>query len=278
MGGTKADRRRDSLSEIKQLLKQKAPRLREVIHSIQSLRHSYPSIDVAESIYSDADRASIHSESAPMIASSELDFDFDDIVVDSAAYRRVMRNHASTLLLHETHEDPIGRKKGVVTNPQHEPASEKDENDRRKHERERDRTKHHARNLMQGEANVDLVEGKESLANSMNSDSGGKKLGHHHRSQERRPKDRLHRSRKPANTQIGATATPPAPESDSLQVGNDGRQNSQQEQEDGALGDLIDFTDDATTCQAAENRLSQNLAKFFEELVGLQFPATVCCS
>ena len=270
-----ADFHRDSLTEIKQLLKQKAPHLREVIHSTQCLRHSYPSIDVAESMYSEADRASIHSESAPMIASSELDFDFDDIVVDSAAYRRVMRNHASVRRLHE---DPIGRKKGVVTNPPHEPASEKDEKEGRKHERQRDRTKHHARNLRQEEANVDLIEGKKSLADSTNRDSGSKNVGHNHRSREKRPKDRLPTSRKPANTQIGATATPPAPESDSLQVGKGDRQSSQQEQENVALGDLIDFSDDATTYQAAESGLSQNLNQVFEELVGLHFPTTVCRS
>jgi hypothetical protein len=85
-----ADRRRDSLSEIKQLLKQKAPHLREVAKSTQSLRHSYPSVDVAESIYSEADRVSVHSSSDLTIPSSELEFDFDDIVVDSAAYRRAM--------------------------------------------------------------------------------------------------------------------------------------------------------------------------------------------
>jgi hypothetical protein len=58
-----ADRRRDSLSEIKQFLKQKSPHLREVAESIESLRHSYPTIDVAESIYSEADRVSVHSSS-----------------------------------------------------------------------------------------------------------------------------------------------------------------------------------------------------------------------
>lgn len=85
-----ADRRRDSLSEIKQLLKQKSPHLREVAESIEYLRHSYPTIDVAESIYSEADRVSVHSSSDLITPSSEPEFDFDDIVVDSAAYRRVM--------------------------------------------------------------------------------------------------------------------------------------------------------------------------------------------
>jgi hypothetical protein len=53
-----ADCRRDSLSEIKQLLKQKDPHLRKLTRSIQSLRLSYPSVDVAESIYDQADYVS----------------------------------------------------------------------------------------------------------------------------------------------------------------------------------------------------------------------------
>lgn len=108
MFGAIADCWKDSFSEIKQLLKQKAPHLRKVVRSTQSLRHSYPLIDVAESIYNEADRASVQSESDPMIASSELDFDFDDIVVDSAAYRRVLTKYqAAHLRQNEALEDLI---------------------------------------------------------------------------------------------------------------------------------------------------------------------------
>ena len=57
-----ADCRRDSLAETKQLLSEKAPDLREVVKSTKSLRNSYPSVNVAESIYNEADCMSIYAE------------------------------------------------------------------------------------------------------------------------------------------------------------------------------------------------------------------------
>jgi hypothetical protein len=83
-------RHRDSLLEITQLLHRNAPALQKTVERTRSLRLSHPGVNVAESIYSQDDRMSVYSARASMLASFELDFDFDDIVVNSAAYRRVL--------------------------------------------------------------------------------------------------------------------------------------------------------------------------------------------
>jgi hypothetical protein len=83
---------RDSLMEITQLLQQKAPELKQSVERTESLRRSRPSVrtKVAESIFSQEDRMSVYSAADSMMASSELEFDFDDIIVNSAAYRRAL--------------------------------------------------------------------------------------------------------------------------------------------------------------------------------------------
>ncbi|KAK5120732.1 hypothetical protein LTR85_006090 [Meristemomyces frigidus] len=78
----------DSLSEITQLLQQKAPELKKTVEWTGSLRRLYPSVRVPESIYTQEDRMSVYSAADSMMSSSELEFDFDDIIVNSAAYRR----------------------------------------------------------------------------------------------------------------------------------------------------------------------------------------------
>jgi hypothetical protein len=83
---------RDSLMEITQLLQQKAPELKQSVERTESLRRSHPSVrmKVAESIFSQEDRMSVYSAADSMMASSELEFDFDDIIVNSTAYRRAL--------------------------------------------------------------------------------------------------------------------------------------------------------------------------------------------
>lgn len=76
--------------EIKQLLQQNGPDLRETVERTQSLRRSHPQVKVAESIYNRDDRVSVYSARDSILASSDLDFDFDGVVVNSAAYRRVL--------------------------------------------------------------------------------------------------------------------------------------------------------------------------------------------
>ena len=90
---------RDSLFEITELLQQKGPELRKTVERTESLRRSYSSVRIAESIFNHEDRMSIYSAADSIMASSELEFDFDNIVVNSKAYRRVMaavRNKVST--------------------------------------------------------------------------------------------------------------------------------------------------------------------------------------
>lgn len=84
--------RRDSLLEITQLLQQKAPELKENVDRTESLRQSHPSVKmkVARSIFSREDRKSVYSAADSMVASSELEFDFDDMIVNSTAYRRAL--------------------------------------------------------------------------------------------------------------------------------------------------------------------------------------------
>jgi hypothetical protein len=72
------------------LLQRNAEDLQETVERTRSLRRSRPQVDVAESIYSRDDCLSIYPTRDSMLASSEVDFDFDDVVVDSAVYRRVL--------------------------------------------------------------------------------------------------------------------------------------------------------------------------------------------
>jgi hypothetical protein len=58
----------------------------------QSLRARNPSVRVANSIYDQPDQTStpFTHDAASMIAPSELEFEFDDMVINSQAYRRAM--------------------------------------------------------------------------------------------------------------------------------------------------------------------------------------------
>ena len=87
---SRSDFARDTLIEITQLLQQKAPELKKSVERTESLRRSRPSLRVATSIFSQEDRMSLCSAADSINASSELEFDFDDIIVNSAAYRRVL--------------------------------------------------------------------------------------------------------------------------------------------------------------------------------------------
>ena len=94
-----ADRSRDSLSEIKKLLQSNATDLQKTVERTHSLRLSHPKIDVALSLFSQEDRSSLYAVTDYLQTPSELDFDFDNIVVNSKAYRRVLaaaRRSAST--------------------------------------------------------------------------------------------------------------------------------------------------------------------------------------
>jgi hypothetical protein len=275
-----ADCFRDSLSEIKQLLKQKAPCLQEAAESTQSLRRSYPSIDVAESIYNEADRVSMHSGSSPMIASSELDFDFDDIVVDSAAYRRVMKRHAFNLWQDKAYEDLTGGKEGITTHTNRDRATERDEKDGRKPERQKSQMKHHALNPLQDEARTG---DKEGIDISTRHDPISKKQGHNSEPQKSQPsmswsqdiqirKLPTESKFKPDNpapwrvTKTKPNADVQAPLRVTSIPRKDGCQIPKQEQEEETHDALIDSDDDATILQAHEEELASFGAPIVEQV------------
>lgn len=80
----------DSLLEITNLLQRNAPHLQKTVERTHSLRLAHPKIDVAMSLYSQEDRDSLYALTSRLQAPSELEFDFDDVVVNSVAYRQVL--------------------------------------------------------------------------------------------------------------------------------------------------------------------------------------------
>jgi hypothetical protein len=78
------------LLDITQLLQRNAQDLQKTVERTRFLRRSHPHVNVAESIYNRDDCISIYSAGDSVMASSELSFDFDNIVIDSAVYRRVL--------------------------------------------------------------------------------------------------------------------------------------------------------------------------------------------
>ncbi|KAE8446167.1 hypothetical protein EG329_012392 [Mollisiaceae sp. DMI_Dod_QoI] len=80
----------DSLGEIQQMLAQNRPILTESIKRTQSLRHSHPQVVFPPSVFSQDDRQSIYSNAPSITGASELEFDFDDLIVNSRVYRRVL--------------------------------------------------------------------------------------------------------------------------------------------------------------------------------------------
>ncbi|KAF2813324.1 uncharacterized protein BDZ99DRAFT_253794 [Mytilinidion resinicola] len=81
----------DSLAEIKKIVEEGRPAFADTIQRTQSLRSSYPQIGVPESVYSRDDREG-GGEVEEYAASiwSDRQFDFDDLIVNSKAYRRAL--------------------------------------------------------------------------------------------------------------------------------------------------------------------------------------------
>ncbi|RTE81530.1 hypothetical protein BHE90_003933 [Fusarium euwallaceae] len=90
----------DTLSDIQQTLRNNMSRIQAPASQAQSLRSTNPSIKLeCESIFdNDTARLSLFSvEAASLVAPSELDFDFDDLVLNSLAYRRAFaKAHADS--------------------------------------------------------------------------------------------------------------------------------------------------------------------------------------
>ncbi|KAK3369490.1 hypothetical protein B0T24DRAFT_596229 [Lasiosphaeria ovina] len=89
----------NTLAEIKQMLIQKQDVVRASVSATKSLRSANPSIRVSKSIYDgNADYASFVFDSeygkdaASAIAPSDLNFDFDDLVINSRVHRKALAN------------------------------------------------------------------------------------------------------------------------------------------------------------------------------------------
>lgn len=98
--------------EITKLLQRNAPELQKTVERTHSLRLSHPKIDVAMSLYNQEGQDSLYAATDCFQAPSELEFDFDDIVVNSAAYRRALA--AAQRQIPVTQQDDSG---GLVNNP-----------------------------------------------------------------------------------------------------------------------------------------------------------------
>lgn len=73
-----------------QALNQNRPILAESIRKTQSLKQSHPEVDVPASIFSHDHRQSLYSNAPSITGASELEFEFDDDIVNSKVYRRAL--------------------------------------------------------------------------------------------------------------------------------------------------------------------------------------------
>ena len=88
-----------TLTEMKDMLQRKSEAVRSSAHQTLSLRSKNPSVAVPNSIFGDRNQNPVSQghDVASIVAPSELEFEFDDIVVNSQAYRRVLaRAHQAT--------------------------------------------------------------------------------------------------------------------------------------------------------------------------------------
>ncbi|KAH6987169.1 hypothetical protein EDB80DRAFT_731455 [Ilyonectria destructans] len=80
----------DTLEEIKHMLSKNETTITASVHTTRSLRERNPGVRVPSSIYGvqEWNQSTSDGETNSVVAPSELDFDFDDIVLNSRAYRR----------------------------------------------------------------------------------------------------------------------------------------------------------------------------------------------
>jgi len=82
---------RDSLEDLKQLLQRNKDVFVTTAERTRSLRESTPTMNVPNSIYGGDERErSIHSTAISVAAASEIEFDFDDQIVNARVYRRML--------------------------------------------------------------------------------------------------------------------------------------------------------------------------------------------
>jgi hypothetical protein len=92
-------RHRNTLAEIKDMLQQKQDVVRASAELTRSLRSRNPSVVVANSVYAGRDArysTILGADDVSVVAPSDLDFEFDDLIVSSQAYHQALaRGHGS---------------------------------------------------------------------------------------------------------------------------------------------------------------------------------------
>lgn len=81
---------RDTLGDIRRMLQANQATLRSSTSTTQSLRQSHPSVTIPASIYDAThnENENINPDGGSIMAASDIEFGFDDLVIDSRAYRR----------------------------------------------------------------------------------------------------------------------------------------------------------------------------------------------
>ncbi|PQE15068.1 Serine threonine kinase (Kin4) protein [Rutstroemia sp. NJR-2017a BVV2] len=97
---------RESIGEIKQVLGHKSHVLIESIRRTQSLKQSHPSMSFPASIHSMDDHQSVSANAPSISGASGVNFEFDDLIVNSRVYRQVFASARAKLA------DPDGKVDG----------------------------------------------------------------------------------------------------------------------------------------------------------------------
>ncbi|PQE18976.1 hypothetical protein CJF32_00010031 [Rutstroemia sp. NJR-2017a WRK4] len=87
----------ESIGEIKQALGHKGHVLTASIRRTQSLKQSHSSMSFPTSIYSMDDRQSVSANAPSISGASGVNFEFDDLIVNSRVYRQVLASARSKL-------------------------------------------------------------------------------------------------------------------------------------------------------------------------------------
>ncbi|CAM1501491.1 Fc.00g034750.m01.CDS01 [Cosmosporella sp. VM-42] len=82
----------DTLEDIRQMLARNQETIEGSVHRTHSLRRNHPNVYVPNSIYEgpDCENSVANGDGISVIAPSKLEFAFDDLVINSQAYRRVL--------------------------------------------------------------------------------------------------------------------------------------------------------------------------------------------
>ena len=89
------------------MLRDKGNTVRASATITQSLRAQNPGIRVANSIYDPADRPAFAHDAVSIAAPSDLEFEFDDVIINSQAYRRAMAHAQANIPPSSSQEESV---------------------------------------------------------------------------------------------------------------------------------------------------------------------------